>query len=65
MYNAVFEFEKSQITMIDGKNPGEIFGETRQDTKLRFLVGHRTFPQRACANECVMFLKEHVALTPL
>ena len=34
MYNAVFEFEKSQVTMIDCKNPREIFGETKD--KLRF-----------------------------
>ena len=34
MYNVVFEFEKSQITMIDCKNPREIFGETRQRHKV-------------------------------
>ena len=57
MNNAVFEFEKSQITIIDWKNPREIFGETRQR--------QYAFRQRACANECVVFLKEHVALTLL
>ena len=35
VHNAVFKFEKSQITMIDCKNPKEIFGETRQSYAFR------------------------------